>query len=374
MKHIVAIIDGTWVSAADDDTPFSNAYNLNWMLDNKACDGNSQIVFYSSGIGTDEGAEAYLAGATAKGIDNQVREAYINVCSNYRHYDQDGRPDKIYLFGFSRGAVVARALCAIISDFGILKPQFMDFFPVLWRKFTNPDPTQRRPLSERMTYQDVPIEFIGLFDCVFGNRNSKGIYYTLRFTEFGVPRNVRYAVHFLSLDDERRAFAPMLYDSVDPQSPYRTVLEQIWMPGVHSDIGGTYESNALGRISLLSMIDLVQQRTSLGFHPRSVDRMKTNISKTVQVNKESSLIWRMMSPRKYRRTCDPSCSYQYIHPVFDLLLKYKGKKADIYSPRVKSHSDLRQFQGFRTQDWHSLLFPDAEAEIIGPAQMEDGKP
>jgi hypothetical protein len=42
-------------------------------------------------------------------------------------------------------------------------------------------------------------------------------------------------------------------------------LEQIWMPGVHSDIGGVYPEGTLGDLSLITMIDRVKTHTKLQF-------------------------------------------------------------------------------------------------------------
>lgn len=361
MKHIVVIVDGTWISAADSENPFSNAYNLNWMLDNKAADGNAQVVFYSSEIGTDKDIGSYFSGATAEGIDNQVREAYINICSNYQHGDGNGHQDKIYLFGFSRGAVVARALSAMISKFGILRPAYMDLFPTLWKRFTNPEKYGDKSLTEITSRQNVNIEFVGLFDCVFGYRGNKGNYYTLRFTEFSVPKNVKYAINILSLDDSRVAFSPMLWDSISTDEDSETVLEQIWMPGVHSDIGGTYKSNALGRVALFSMIDLVVQRTSLGFHEPSIDRMEKSVSDGIEVNIDISGFWKLMAIKEFSRKCGCAAG-EFLHPiVMEIqrtgLRKYKGKEVIRYLPAAFGANELKQYEGFSRKDWRHFIYP-----------------
>jgi hypothetical protein len=40
-----------------------------------------------------------------------------------------------------------------------------------------------------------------------------------------------------------------------------THLEQIWMPGVHSDVGGAYTNRFLGNLALLTMIDRAIEKT-----------------------------------------------------------------------------------------------------------------
>ena len=347
MKHIVIIIDGTWVSAADADNPFSNAYNLNWLLDSRAEDGNEQIVLYTSGIGSDKAAAPFLSGATARGIDHQTREAYINICSNFKRTDKNGLPDKIYLFGFSRGAVVARALSAMISIFGILRPSHMNHFPALWKRFVNGEVLRAGKL-ENILYRDVDVQMIGLFDCVFGVRDRTGRFHTLRFPNYNVPSKVRAAVHLLSLDDTRRAFSPMLWDGGQCEH-----VEQIWMPGVHSDIGGTFRDNRLGKICLMTMLDRISQYTELRFHPESVARFM-RFEGSFTVNNEIAGPWRfsLRCPRAHH----PSGPGQYLHPLVGELednfeIKYKGRQ-QVYRlhPKFQSKRDeLPTFASFKNE-------------------------
>jgi uncharacterized protein (DUF2235 family) len=319
MKHVI-IIDGTGVSAADAENPFSNAYNLNWLLDNQANDDHLQIVLYSSGIGTEKSIVSYLSGATALGIDSQTREAYINLCSNFKDCDANGNPDKIYLFGFSRGAVVARALASLITKFGILKPNQMNHFPSVWKRFVKGDVLKENQLS-MVLHKNVPIEMAGLFDCVFGTKNRTGQFHTLRFTDYHVPSAVKAAVHLVSLDDGRKAFMPMLWKPTEG-----TVLEQIWMPGVHSDVGGTYAKDRLGRIALITMMDRIAKYTDLKFLPDAEKMLPT--AGRLTVNKDRFGIWRMSVP--YRRRCLQPQS-DYLHPIVEVLLdqepeiRYKGR-------------------------------------------------
>lgn len=74
-----------------------------------------QVVFYQEGIG----ASNYLfvkgiEGAFGISLRDKVREAYNFISDNYTKGDQ------IYLFGFSRGAYVARTVASLINYIGIL--------------------------------------------------------------------------------------------------------------------------------------------------------------------------------------------------------------------------------------------------------------
>jgi Uncharacterized alpha/beta hydrolase domain (DUF2235) len=50
---------------------------------------------------------------------------------------------------------------------------------------------------------------------------------------------VKAAVHILARDETRRQFRAVLFED---KTRSEQILEQIWMPGVHSDVGGGYIS------------------------------------------------------------------------------------------------------------------------------------
>jgi uncharacterized protein (DUF2235 family) len=60
-----------------------------------------------------------------------ILEAYINLASNYVP------GNKIYIFGFSRGAFAARVLTGFISYSGLLRANSLSIMEHAWRYFTN---------------------------------------------------------------------------------------------------------------------------------------------------------------------------------------------------------------------------------------------
>lgn len=97
----------------------------------------------------------------------------------------------------------------------------------------------------------APIQFIGVWDTV----ESVGIPGLQRkITIPGFTRKelrLRHIRHALSMDEHRLTFAPRLYwdddyddDAGDPAT--RRSLQQRWFRGVHSDIGGGYDSKEAG--------------------------------------------------------------------------------------------------------------------------------
>ncbi|EIZ77120.1 hypothetical protein WSK_4326 [Novosphingobium sp. Rr 2-17] len=347
MKHLVTIIDGTWVSAADDsEQRFSNAYNLNWLLDSRAASGATQVTFYYSGVGTEADASPGLAGLTGRGVDYLTREAYINLCSNYR--EDSGEPDRIYLFGFSRGAIVARALSGIIGHCGLLKSDRMYLFPQVWQAFTS-GATLDGKLSGAVR-RNVRVNFMGLFDCVFGSRNRSGRFHSLNFTSFDLAKCVDTAVHLVSLDDERAAFAPMMFEGKERAE---SRLEQIWMPGVHSDVGGVYVEDQLGRVSLLTMADRIATYTDLAMDKASLARLTARSQWLAKINDEMGRFWRMVPFGRVSRSPSLTAPDQFLHPVVDELINgpkiiYKRDGKRSYAPDHR-FCDLPRFSGLRPE-------------------------
>lgn len=66
--------------------------------------------------------------------------------------------------------------------------------------------------------------------------------------EYGktLPEGVHRALHFVALDEQRLAFRPTLINHDG-----RTV--EIWLAGVHSDIGGGYRKDEIGDIALRAL-------------------------------------------------------------------------------------------------------------------------
>jgi hypothetical protein len=59
-----------------------------------------------------------------------------------------------------------------------------------------------------------------------------------RGDENDIPDGVEKAVHCVAIDETRHAFLPTLM-------PHSATVEEVWFPGVHSDVGGGYDENKL---------------------------------------------------------------------------------------------------------------------------------
>lgn len=266
MKHLVCLIDGTWVSASKKSVfgQYSNIYKLNLHFDYVAKDGNHQITFYVPGPGSRAGIFSRYVGGVGRGLLDIAEEAYVNIASNF----QPG--DKIYLFGFSRGAVVARFIAGIISKFGLLEVEQTSKFRHLVEEslFGSRPKNGKRSDSFRLDLSEFKlmkanVEFLGVFDTVFG-ANFLADSYLKRAVQRdqSLPSKVRCGIHILAMDERRLKFQPQLWTDFEGD-PSNRVMEQIWMPGVHSDIGGMHNDDFLGHATLSLMLSRIESYTQL---------------------------------------------------------------------------------------------------------------
>ncbi|QRV87135.1 choline transport protein [Ceratobasidium sp. AG-Ba] len=159
------------------------------------------------------------------------------------HYEPG---DNIWLFGYSRGAYVARKVASLISRIGLEAAE--DELHTRWGRC-------EKPVCEDINaYQSrVPIKCIGVWDTVGAIYNPL----TLRLKQdlFGIPdtdlpSNVQHAFHAVAIHENRGLFNVTLFE---PNQV--TNLREIWFPGSHSDVGGGgFGVSDLPDVSLLWMI------------------------------------------------------------------------------------------------------------------------
>lgn len=117
-KNIVLCCDGTANEFAQDRT---NVVKLYFTLDP---DPARQVTYYHPGLGAMEPPGA-LSGATrlftrlagrafGYGLEGDIRDAYVFLMSNF------SEGDRVFLFGFSRGAYTARAMASLLRMYGLI--------------------------------------------------------------------------------------------------------------------------------------------------------------------------------------------------------------------------------------------------------------
>ena len=313
-KHLILGIDGTW-QAAFRDIFQSNVYRMNLALnyEDKTADRKAQIFIYSAGVGTANRSSQMIAGATGEGLAAIILEAYINIVANYVP------GDKIYIFGFSRGAFAARALSGMISHAGLLKANSSSLIEHAWRFFTGEkQEVAYEQLVADNTYQDVQIEFLGVWDTVSGPYKKEQLQRKYRFDNLMLDRCVKHGVHIVSIDDSRGDYSPIPWEGFHPHQ----TMDQVWMPGVHGDVGGGYEDACLSTISLLMMIDkLAEYCPDLWFDDKYIEDTLIRIvdQQKIVVNDERIGFWRYFG-RSIARKIEQDVLHRHVqHPLVDLL-------------------------------------------------------
>ncbi|MDH5736844.1 MAG: DUF2235 domain-containing protein, partial [Gammaproteobacteria bacterium] len=289
MRHFVICTDGTWNTPDQTDrgrvVP-SNVVKISRALAGHNTAGVEQLLYYDRGVGTQGGWDAIKGGAFGIGLSDNVIEAYQVL----GHHYQEG--DRLFLFGFSRGAYTARSLAGLIGLCGIPDPGKGDVHSLVkkaWAIYRESDPGRRQQLAAAhvqacsvMTSSGMANEiwFIGVWDTVgalgipLKPLNWLGRQRT-RFHDVRLGAHIRHAYHAIAIDERRRPFKPALWergvaDGEAGQSQPQEV-QQVWFTGVHSNIGGGYVDTGLSDRAFLWMSAKARTK-GLGFRADYMSR------------------------------------------------------------------------------------------------------
>ncbi|KAF7364572.1 DUF2235 domain-containing protein [Mycena venus] len=308
-RTLILCFDGTGDQFDSDN---SNIVQFFSMLPKG--DRTKQMVYYQAGIGTYTTPEIaspfwsniskFIDEAIAWNLHAHVMDGYEFLMQNYT------ANDRICIFGFSRGAYIARSLAGMLHKVGLLPAcNHQVSNPGLWRigfpsltltvkrmqfaykMFTTTDETgwKQSNAFKKAFSIDVDIEFIGVWDTV----NSVGL--IPKRLPFTTSNNiVRTFRHAISLDERRAKFKPNLWNrpndkekllSISDQTQQHhhkkprpkkkmsqrmmenkyardrtqpTDIEEVWFAGCHCDVGGGSVDNDtthnLARIPLRWMV------------------------------------------------------------------------------------------------------------------------
>lgn len=267
-KNVVLCCDGTANEFARDRT---NVVKLFSTLEQ---DSSRQVAYYHPGLGTMEPPGALLGlsrrvtrclgKAIGYGLDLDIRDAYVFLMNNY----DEG--DKVFLFGFSRGAYTARVVAALLYLYGLIPRGNEPFVPYAIRMLLaihNIETKGRERTEDEERYFDLAHDFknifgtrvckpwfVGVWDTVSSvgwYQNPLSLPYTAQNPDIEIGR------HAISIDERRAFFRTNLWMPKAPPAPTGPKnLKQIWFPGVHCDVGGGYPEmeSGLSKISLQWML------------------------------------------------------------------------------------------------------------------------
>ncbi|KAL2255160.1 hypothetical protein VTK26DRAFT_3979 [Humicola hyalothermophila] len=132
-KRLIICCDGTWVDSLGPKSkePPSNVTRISRVFSRTCHDGTHQVIHYLAGVGTANAVDRFTGGAFGMGLDQDIREVYNFICTNY--VDEDS----IILIGFSRGAFTARSVADMIASVGLLTPEGLDNFYAIFDDYEN---------------------------------------------------------------------------------------------------------------------------------------------------------------------------------------------------------------------------------------------
>ena len=238
-KNILLCCDGTGNKFGESNSNVVKMY-IAAMVDNE------QVAYYHPGVGTMGAPTATnrwsrmwtkIKGmAFGAGFHDNVLDAYRYLMEVYN----DG--DRVYVFGFSRGAYTARAIVAMLHAYGLLCRGNEGHIPYIWMMFVKDLDRARGQQSslpvadafkETFSRKNFHVHFVGLWDTV----SAIGwITEPLRLLYMAQNPIIQTGRHAISIDERRCFYVDNIWGDALPGQD----ILQVWFPGVHSDVGGSY--------------------------------------------------------------------------------------------------------------------------------------
>lgn len=273
MRNLVMGFDGTWNTPDQMDRDRQVPTNVVKLL--RALQPGSELIkYYDTGVGTRGRLDKLWGGAAGRGLFCNVREGWLWLGQHYRP------GDRLFLFGFSRGAYTARSLAGMLAVCGVcpvagsgrgsvaasaagaaghLADELADEACHIYRER---DPDKRSRLGARFRHDHHchpgSVHMLGVWDTVGAmGLPTVGPLGRVTRTRHGFHNvrlggHIRHAYHALALNEQRAAFAPSLWQHPVPASVQ--TVQQMWFAGVHSNIGGGYACAGLSDITLEWML------------------------------------------------------------------------------------------------------------------------
>jgi len=366
-----------------------------------------QVALYHDGVGTESVTWlALLAGATGWGLSRNVKQLYGELARVY------APGDKIFLFGFSRGAFSVRTLAGLIHACGILdlskyatnaefnraihdayneyRQLYNSWLTSLFHKTRKLTPDRVRELRGRFSvavpeFEDLngrPIAFMGVWDTVdavglpiraadFINR----ILYAFKFPDRMLNLSVGHACHALALDEQRESFAPVLWNELKTEQPER--IEQVWFSGTHSNVGGGYPRQGMSLVALDWIMSKAEQH-GLRFVPaeRLRYRYHADVDDKLYDSRAGLGVFYRWRPRDVQHLCDDNGVAPKIHrSVFERIARNTegyapgSLPADAAIVSTSGSSAVSEAIRALVRDHHAngipLLRREARAQLLG---------
>ncbi|KAJ3195805.1 hypothetical protein HDU82_002000 [Entophlyctis luteolus] len=253
----------------------SNVFATAFLVN--AAEDPNQLVYYHHGPGGNDDQdqlkslkENLLEGFFGN-IDDFILDAYSWLSTNYRE------GDRVYAFGFSRGAVIVRSLFNLIRFSGLLDATSHKLSdPHLLFERINEAYHYYKTIGNsadfkaKFCFPTVNLEFLGLWDTVPSLDIPTGIFpepltelmsdvghmFRLieenKFHDLSITDSLPYAYHALAMDELSTVLLPMLFENAKTQGWIDR--QQNWFRGHHADVGGQDFERGLANLSLEWML------------------------------------------------------------------------------------------------------------------------
>lgn len=372
-----------------------------------------QVALYDNGVGTSTFRPlAIFGGIFGLGLKKNVLHLYRYACRNYQPGTNGQEADKIYAFGFSRGAFTIRLVAALIATKGIvqyeteaeLKAWSADLFRA-YQRDNNPNFVRAfvsigrgirdrliaakrwisglRPMPKPHTAE---IAFLGVWDTVaaYGGPSAEitraidNFLWPLTMTNQKMCDGIKIARHALALDDERDSFLPIPWDELDwsqkaqkkfpnknqekERQAYCDRLQQVWFAGMHSDVGGGYPDESLSYVSLLWMM-AEAQKAKLRLIPSHVERVNqtSNSLGPIHDSRKGPASYYRYQPRKIAAFLHPQSGMDHVAQtkiMRDPVLGEKQRPPHGYLLSCKIHESVAARIAFGTDDYAPIVLPE----------------
>jgi uncharacterized protein (DUF2235 family) len=311
-KNIVICLDGTnnQLRAAAN----TNVVRMFDLLDLHEAD--RQIAYYDAGVGTFSSPAAwtpfartvsrYAGLAFGAGLRQNLGEAYTYLMAVHEP------DDKIFVFGFSRGAYTARALTGMLEVFGLFRRGAENLVPYAVNEFTQQEERFTKEHWKKLgEYSRIfgrrvdgrkghmQVHFLGLWDTV------KAAGHLWRELRWPFTRQLPHATivrHAVSIDEWRRPYREYSVHRPDPDHliPTPQDLQEVWFAGVHSDVGGMFEHGA--RLSDVPLKWMAEQAVDAGLlvRARKWATVQEQVSASVATDPihDMGAAWRLLGVRR----------------------------------------------------------------------------
>ncbi|KAJ8486744.1 hypothetical protein ONZ45_g14577 [Pleurotus djamor] len=255
-RNLVLCIDGT---ANQFSAQSSNIIEIYSRLIKLA---GVQLTFYNSGIGTYAKPSfrswKYFKQVVEHAVDTAIAWNFESIVhAAYKWLSETYEPgDRIFMFGFSRGAYQVRVIAGMIEKVGLLHKGSDNQIPFAYELYASVTSSSRRNLNDEdksvpnvesaedvlchqfkrtLCHEDVKVHFVGAWDTVSSIGLLRGK--SLPETVSGMGHVCSFR-HALALDERRVKFQPEYVNGgLGPhEGNSRGDVKEVWFAGTHSDV------------------------------------------------------------------------------------------------------------------------------------------